>query len=119
MAWAQFNKSDIADLKAALLNYAESGCTNDQYRASATKIIGRLNAPIANTMTPEQAKSNDQLREALSGIQEGMVAALIGDKSTCPLKIRKGVKRLGTLPIQGKPSESSTEEKGDQSDAAP
>lgn len=103
IASAQFNKSDIDDLKADLLNYAESGCSNQQYLRSATNLMGKLSSPISSSITSEQAKANNQLRNALSGIREGVMAATLGNKASCPQKIRDGVKKLDTLPIKSQP----------------
>lgn len=100
---AQFNKADIDDLKADLLNYADSGCANESYLKSATGIMGRLSSPISNTITPEQAKANDQLRDALSGVRGALMSSMMGDKSSCPQKIRDGVKKLSDLPIKPSP----------------
>lgn len=100
---AQFNKSDIDDLKADLLNYADSQCTNETYLKSATDIMGKLSSPISSTITPEQAKANDQLRDALSGVRGALMSSMMGDKSLCPQKIRDGIKKLNDLPIKTSP----------------
>ena len=100
--FCQFNKSDIEDLKADLTNYANSKCANDQYLNSATSIMGKMSSPLSSSITPEQAKANDQLRVALSGVREGIMAGMTGNQASCKEKILDGVKKLDTLPVKVK-----------------
>ena len=104
---AQFDKSEIDDLKADLLNYADSGCANETYLKSASNLMGKLSSPISNTITAEQAKANDQLRDALSGVRGALMSSMMGDKSSCPQKIRNGIKKLNDLPIKSSTPKSS------------
>ncbi|MCB9073639.1 MAG: hypothetical protein H6623_08450 [Bdellovibrionaceae bacterium] len=102
---AQFNKTDLDSLKANLLNYADSNCTDEQHLRSATNIIKRLSSPISSTITPDQAKTNDYLRNALSGIRDGLVVGALGNKLSCSQKVKAGIQKLDTLPIKSQPEE--------------
>lgn len=100
IAFAQFNKSDVDDLKADLLNYANSSCANENYLKLATDLMSKMSYPISNNMTSEQAKSNDQLRAATSGIRDAMMASMLGNKTSCAQKLRDGIKSIDALPIK-------------------
>lgn len=103
--FAEFKRSDIDDLKAALQNYATSGCSNEQHFRLAIDTMGKLATPMSSTVTPEQAKANNQLRSALSGVREGLLAGKLGNKASCEQKIKDGIKNLDTLPIHTPPGQ--------------
>lgn len=99
-AFSQFNKSDISDLKADLTNYANSKCEDDRYLKSAMNIMDKLSTPLSNGMTSEQAKANNLLRDALSGVREALIPAVLGNKAGCAQKLTEGIKKLDSLPVQ-------------------
>jgi hypothetical protein len=77
-AQAEFSRSDIDDLKTDLLNFADSKCEDASYGDSALSIVGKLSKPISGAMTVDQASANDQLRDALSGVRDGIMSSVIG-----------------------------------------
>lgn len=107
-----FESTDVADLKADLGNYADGECKTQSYLKSAMSIVGRLSSPVSNAMTSEETKANDQLREALSGVREALMASMSGNKSDCAQKLRAGIKKLDSLLLKETPPNSAPQSSG-------
>jgi hypothetical protein len=70
----------------------------------------RLAGAADETLNDEadSAQEQNSLRDALSGIREGMLASMMGQKDDCRLKIIQGIKKLRSL----LPTKSVAPEKG-------
>lgn len=80
--------SEMSALVSDLSAYADSTCSDGTLLRSVSERIRRLSNAITNSITHQQAMSNDQLRAELAPVRFALLLAMSGEGARCADALR-------------------------------